>query len=154
MTREPFPALNFPVVPQLRWKTTGGKNMFWDKRRGKYLVMTPEEWVRQHVVAWLESEGYPPALIAVERALEVNGMRRRFDIVVFDRRNRPYLLVECKRPEVAPGAATFNQALAYNRALQAPYLMVTNGLQHYLVRWREDQSPEFLEKLPAFEPVR
>ncbi len=112
--------------------------------------MTPEEWVRQHVIAWLEAENYPPALIALERKLEVNKLTKRFDIVVFNRHNKPYLLVECKRPGVKISEETFHQILIYNRALQAPYLLVTNGLTHYVGKV-ENNELTFLKNLPPFE---
>jgi len=151
MSDERFPALHFPVSPRLRGKTEGDKYLFWDARRGKYIVLTPEEWVRQHVIAWLESEGYPPALIAVEKALEVNGLTKRFDVVVFDRQNRPFLLVECKRPGVAINEDTLHQALIYNRSLRTPYLFLTNGLTHYLLGIKDDGQVQPLENLPRFD---
>jgi len=146
-----FPPLQFPVTPRLKWQSRDGKYYFWDPRRKKYILLTPEEWVRQHVIAWLESEAYPPELIAVERQLTVNRQPKRFDVVVFDRRNRPFLLTECKRPDVRINEKTLMQALQYNRALKAPYLLLTNGRDHYLWAVMPDREAVALTKLPRFE---
>jgi len=146
---EQFPPLQFPVRLRLKWKTEGDKIYFWDRRRNKYILLTPEEWVRQHVLAWLEQEGYPPALMAVERQLTVNRLPKRFDIVVFDRKNRPFMLVECKRPDVKIDENTLHQALIYNRSLAAPYLLLTNGLKHFLIKMEND-NPVFINRLPQF----
>jgi type I site-specific restriction endonuclease len=145
-----FPGLHFPVVPELQIKREDENVLFWDVRRKKYIRLTPEEWVRQHVIAWLESENYPAALISVERELNVAGLSKRFDIAVFDRKNNPFLLVECKRPTVKITEETLHQALIYNRALNAPYLMLTNGLKHYICSLK-DNALKFLNRLPDFE---
>ncbi len=150
MSKEEFPSLNFPVSPRLKWKAEGDKYLFWDKRRKKYIVLTPEEWVRQHVIAWLETESYPSELIAVERQLKINRMAKRFDIVVFDRKNRPFLLVECKRPGVKINEETLHQALIYNKNLNAPYLLLTNGMKHYICAIK-DNKIDFINQLPGFE---
>jgi len=138
-------------MPELRGVQRDGRWYVWDGRRDKYVLLTPEEWVRRHVIAWLESEGYPPGLIAVERQLEINGLPRRFDVAVFDRQNRPFMLVECKRPDVKITPRTLSQAFMYNRALKAPYLLLTNGLTHYLLALTPMGDMQALTRLPRFE---
>ncbi len=122
-----------------------------DPFRRKNVRLTPEEWVRQHLARYLVAAGYPQGLIAVEKAINVGGRSQRFDLVVFDRRNRPFLLVECKRPEQKLTPETLNQAARYNTVLGAPYLMVSNGRKHYLCRVHPDGRTEFLQSLPRFE---
>ncbi len=146
-----LPELHFPVRPRLKWKREGEKLFFWDKRRKKYIRITPEEWVRQNVIAWLESESYPESLIAVEREMNILGMSKRFDLVVFDRKNKAFLLVECKRPGVKINEDTLHQALVYNRKLNAPYLLLTNGMNHYICAFDKENHIKFLKQLPPFE---
>lgn len=103
-------------------KKQNGTVMIFDIVRKKYVVLTPEEWVRQHVVHYLvEKKGYAISRVAVEREIELYGLKRRFDIVVFDRSGNPWLLVECKAPAVALTQKVFDQVFRYNLTLAAPY---------------------------------
>ncbi len=144
-----LPVLNFPAY---EWTFRFQEGQWWilDVFRQKYVVLTPEEWVRQHAGRFLTDNGYPKSVIAVEKQLDLNGLKRRFDLVAFDRNNRPFLLVECKRPEVEITAGVMNQAAQYNYTLQAPYLWVTNGVKHYILKFHPGGQPEIMEKLPAF----
>ncbi len=145
-----FPELNFPRY-DFRIRNEDGKPKILDDFRKKYVALTPEEWVRQHCARLLTENGYPPSVIALEKSIEVNGLKRRFDIVVFDRGNRPFLLVECKQPKVNITAETLNQAAQYNYVLQAPYLWVTNGLKHYIFHFPAPvRKPVLLDKLPLY----
>ena len=109
-------------------KKQNGTVMIFDIVRKKYVVLTPEEWVRQHVVHYLvEKKGYAISRVAVEREIELYGLKRRFDIVVFDRSGNPWLLVECKAPAVALTQKVFDQVFRYNLTLAAPYVAITNG---------------------------
>jgi hypothetical protein len=118
--------------------------------RRKRVPWTPEEMVRQSVLWYLiESAGYPPSLIAVEKKVDINGMPKRFDILVHDRSGRPFMLVECKADFVAVRQAVFDQAARYNRILGAPYLLLTNGLETFCCA--VDAEPlgyVFLDDLP------
>ena len=113
-------------------KKQNGALMIFDIIRKKYVVLTPEEWVRQHVVHFLTGvKNYPVALLAVEREIDLYGLRRRFDVVVFDRKGLPWLLVECKAPTVGLNRQVFDQAFRYNMVLAVPYVAITNGITHY-----------------------
>ena len=132
-----------------------GKTAIFDPIRRKFVRLTPEEWVRQHFVQYLIQElGYRPALLAVEAGFTYQRMQRRADLVVYDRSGRPMVMVECKAPEVAIQQATFDQVARYNKVVQARYLMVTNGREHYCYQVDyEDKSYRFLDRPPAFEEL-
>src|SRR5690554_7513928 len=107
--------------------------MIFDEIRKKFLVLTPEEWVRLHVVQFLIREHkYAKGLINVEKQLKVNNLSKRYDVVVFNKNGSVFMIVECKAPSVPIDQVTFDQVARYNLALKAQYLMVTNGLQHYI----------------------
>ena len=98
--------------------------------RRKELVLTPEEWVRQHVLHYLLEKGLPKGLIASEVSLKYNGRSKRADIVVYGRDQKPKFIVECKAADVQLSEAVFRQIASYNHTLQVEYLMMTNGIQH------------------------
>lgn len=125
--------------------------MIFDVIRKKYVVLTPEEWVRQHVVHYLvEVKKCPVALMALEREIDLYGLRRRFDVVVFDRKGAPWLLVECKAPAVNLTRQVFDQAFRYNITLGAPYVAITNGIKHYCGKIVPARGFVFLEDFPVF----
>lgn len=140
--------LNLPKV-ELKLSKKEGQVYVWCILRKKDLVCTPEEWVRQHVVHFLISKGFPEGLIASEYQLEYNGRSKRADIVVFDRNQAPILVVECKAPEIAITQNVFHQIAGYNHELRVEYLMMTNGNDH--VYCKVDKSTgeiQYLESLP------
>lgn len=116
---------------QLKIKKEGKTVLIFDLIRKKYLVLQPEELVRQLLVLHLIEIGYPIEKIQVEKGLNINGLRRRFDIVVYDKNFLPYLLVECKSHTVPISQDTFDQIANYNIELRAPYLLVSNGVQTF-----------------------
>lgn len=117
--------------------------------RGRWLVLTPEEWVRRHVLALLcEQCGIDAINIVQEHPVEINGTRQRADIVVTGRDGRPSMLVECKAPDVAICEATLAQAFRYNAVLGARYVMLTNGLDHYLYEVSADGKYLPLKEFP------
>lgn len=121
-----LPGFDYKVQKQ------NGMMMIYDIIRKKYVALTPEEWVRQHVIHYLiEQRDYPAALIAVEKAIDLYGLRRRFDVVCFDRRGEPYLIIECKAPTVGLSQKVFDQVFGYNLVMAARYIAVTNGIAHY-----------------------
>ena len=122
----------------------------WCIVRKKDLVLTPEEWVRQHVIHFLISDkNIPLGLIASEYSLEYNGLSKRADIVVFNREQRPILIVECKASEVEITETTFRQIAQYNAKLGVDYLMMTNGLTHvHCYIDREKSDFHYLQELP------
>ena len=123
--------LNFPVY-SFRFKNSENKVAIFDEIRKKFIILTPEEWVRQNVIQYLLHEKkYPKSYINVEKLIKINDVTKRYDIVVFQPDGSIFLLIECKAPEVKISQETFNQIARYNLTLKANYLMVTNGLNHY-----------------------
>lgn len=144
--------LNFPSYT-FRFKNSENKMAIFDEIRKKFVVLTPEEWVRQHVVQYLLVEKkYPKSLINVEKLVKVNGLNKRYDIVVFQPNGEIFMLIECKAPEVVISQQTFDQIARYNLKLNAQYLMVTNGLNHYFCQMDfENEKYVFLKEAPDFE---
>ena len=124
--------LNLPSYAY-RLSTDGGS--IFDPVRRRYVVLTPEEWVRQHLVNFLvQHRGVPMGLMRVEAALRLNGMQQRADAVVFDRQGQPLLVAECKAPSVPLSDEVLRQACRYNVRLCAGYILITNGLHHVCLR--------------------
>jgi hypothetical protein len=123
-----------------------------DEIRKKFIILTPEEWVRQHVVQFLlDEKKYPKSLINVEKVLKVNGLRKRYDVVVFNSDGSIFILIECKAPEIKISQATFDQIARYNMTMNSEFLMVTNGLNHYFCQMDfENEKYTFLENLPNY----
>lgn len=146
-------ALNFPDY-RFRLKNSENKVWIFDEIRKKFLVLQPEEWVRQHVVRYLmESKGYPKSLIQVEKVLTLNTLKKRYDVVVYKPDGNIAILVECKSPGVTINQGTFDQIARYNLELDADLLMVTNGIQHYYCRTDPEAGAyEFLRDLPSYQP--
>jgi len=144
--------LNFPSY-SFRFKNSENKVSIFDAIRKKFIILTPEEWVRQHVVQFLINEkNYPQSLLNVEKVLQVNGLRKRYDIVVYNSDGTIHILIECKAPEVTISQNTFDQIAQYNMTLQSNYLMVTNGLNHYFCQMDfENEKYQFLAELPNYQ---
>ena len=144
-----FPPYNFTL------KNRENKPYIFDRIRKKYISLTPEEWVRQHVIMFLlETHKYPKSLINVEKEFLVNGTKKRYDLVVFYPNGEIFLLVECKAPKVAITQNTFDQIARYNLKMNATYLMVTNGLDHcYCQMDYVSQQYHFLKELPAYKNI-
>ena len=123
----------------------------WDPIRRKWIRSGPEELVRQLLIQYLIKEvHYPERLIQVEKVLTVHKRRRRFDILLFDRTLDPFVLIECKRPEIAINQHTFDQISRYNIALQVPYLVVSNGKETHCCQIDYDlKSYHFIDTLPT-----
>lgn len=143
--------LQFPQV-RLKVKNTENKQHIFDKARKKWIRLTPEEWVRQHTLHFLnDTKGYPLPLIAVEKQIYLNGLPKRFDLLVFNNTGQPMIIVECKSPALEITQAAFDQIARYNMPLKAKYLMVTNGLVHYYCSMDYDNRKYiFLRELPDF----
>jgi hypothetical protein len=143
--------LNFPAY-SFRFKNSENKVSIFDEIRKKFMVLTPEEWVRQHTVQFLlQEKNYPKSYINVEKLVKVNDINKRYDAVVFEPDGTIFLLVECKAPEVKISQDTFDQIARYNLKLKAKFLMVTNGLNHYFCQMDfEEEQYIFLKELPDF----
>lgn len=144
--------LNFPTY-NFRFKSSENKVQIFDVIRKKFVVLQPEEWVRQHVLHLLiYHKRYPQSLINVEKQLLLNGLKKRYDIVIYNPDGSIALLVECKAPNVPITKLVFDQIARYNMDLKANFLMVTNGLQHYFCQMDyDDKKYRFLEDVPMYE---
>ena len=142
--------LNFPKY-QFRFKSSENKTLIFDEIRKKFIILTPEEWVRQHVVRFLISEKkYSKSLINVEKQLKVKDTIKRYDVVVYNRDGSIFLIVECKAPSISITQQTFDQIARYNLVANATYLMVTNGLERYYCQMDyENEKYIFLRDLPV-----
>ncbi len=128
-----YPKLNFPSIKLKIKQNEGDKTIsVWVPMRKKFLNLTPEEWVRRHTVSYLTTHcGVECEHICEEYPVAINGQAQRADIVVFNRKAKPWLLVECKAPTVAITREVFSQAIRYNSIIGAQYLILTNGLTHF-----------------------
>ncbi len=144
--------LNFPYC-KFRFKNSENKVQIFDIIRKKFVILQPEEWVRQHLVHYLIlSKKYPKSLINVEKQLHINGLKKRYDVVVFNTDGSINILLECKAPEIKIDQNTFNQIARYNLKLNADYLMVTNGLDHFYCKMDfEKEKYTFLRDIPDFK---
>ena len=146
MQKLQFPSYSF------RFKNSENKIAIFDEIRKKFILLTPEEWVRQHVVQYLlQDKNYPKSYINIEKLIKVNELNKRYDIVVYLPNGELFLLIECKAPEVKISQQTFDQIARYNLVLNAKYLIVSNGLNHYFCKIDfENEKYVFLEELPNF----
>jgi hypothetical protein len=128
------------------------KLYIFDIIRKKYILLTPEEWVRQHFVNYLIlDKNYPKSIIAIEKQLKYNNLVKRTDILVFNKLGLPEIIVECKAPSIKISQDTFDQIARYNLELDANFLIVTNGLQHYYCKLdHQNKQYVFLEEIPRY----
>jgi len=146
-----MPQLNLPKVA-LKTKSVEGTIQVFDVIRKKYFVLTPEEWVRQHFIHYLNTEkNYPMGLMEVEKMVKYNALKTRADIVLYTTEGKAKMIVECKAPNVKITQDTFNQIAKYNFKLKVPFLVVTNGMQHFCCKMDYEKNINcFLEEVPAF----
>ena len=133
-------------------KSDGEKTYIFDVVRKKYLLLTPEEWVRQNFIHYLNKEKkYPLGLMGVEQMVKYNSLKTRADIVMYNTEGKANIIVECKAPDVKIKQDTFNQIAKYNSQLKVKYLMVTNGMNHYCCKMDyESNRITFLEEIPSY----
>ncbi|HUQ97656.1 MAG TPA: type I restriction enzyme HsdR N-terminal domain-containing protein [Chitinophagaceae bacterium] len=138
-------SITFPP-PQFKTEQRGEHPFIFDAIRKKWLRLTDEEWVRQNFVAYLLTQmHYPAALVALEKSLELNHLKKRFDILVYNRQHQPWMLVECKAASVPLTEATLAQVLRYNISIPVPYIVITNGSATF--GWQKEAGD--LKKLHA-----
>ena len=141
--------LNFPTY-SFRIKNKENKRLIFDPIRKKFIILSPEEWVRQHVIQFLiETKGYSPNLINVEKQLRLNNTTKRYDVVVFKSDGTVNIIVECKAPQVDITQDSFYQIARYNMVVNANVLMLSNGLSHFYCQMDSQKACyKFLPDLP------
>ena len=140
--------LNFPSF-NFRIEKSNDKLMIFDVLRKKSVTLTPEEWVRQHMIRYLiEYRGYPKAMIKVESGLKYDKLQKRSDILVYDNQGNPFLVIECKSPEMKIDKKVLHQVAAYSKSLKVKYIGVSNGMNHYC--WTIDQEKRTTQNLGDF----
>lgn len=146
-----FQSLNLPSY-SFNIKDVEGTNFLFDAFRRKFVKLTPEEWVRQNFARFLiEERGYPAGRIVVEKSLFYNKLSKRCDLLVYNDRAEPLVLVECKAPGVKIEKEVFDQIAVYNMTFKVRYLLVTNGISHYAAEINfEHQKVRFLEEIPQY----
>jgi len=136
--------------PQFRIKNDNGKQYIFDTIRKVWLVLTEEEWVRQNFVNYLVTElKYPSTVIALEKEISLNDLKKRFDILVYNSEYKPWMLVECKEPEVNLSDEVLQQVLRYNISVPVEYIVITNGKT--TIGWKKDSGLNLLGEMPQWE---
>ena len=141
-------AVQYPE-PQFRMKKENGKQYIFDAIRKTWLLLTEEEWVRQNFVSYLTSTlHYPSTVIALEKEISLNELKKRFDILVYDKQHQPWMLIECKEPKVNLSEEVLQQVLRYNISVPVQYIVITNG--NTTVGWKKDGELQLLEQMPGW----
>lgn len=143
--------LNLPEY-NFRIKKQDDNYFIFDTQRKRYVSLTPEEWVRQHFIHFLiEMKGFPAALLAVEKQLNMNGMKKRCDAILYNNEAKPILIIELKAPNVPISQATFDQVAVYNAKLKVDFFMISNGIEHYCCKVNAETARyEFFPEIPEF----
>lgn len=143
--------LNFPEF-EFTVQDRKGKLSIFDSLRKKYLIVTPEEWVRQHMIRYLiEYHQYPRSLFSLEKGLYYNTLQKRTDILILDRTGSPFLLIECKAPEIKLSQKTVEQVAIYNSQIKAAYIGITNGRSHLFLKLSDAGDAYIqLQNVPQF----
>jgi hypothetical protein len=150
-----LPVLKLPAPVFRIISGSGQSSKIFDTIRRKYVLLTPEEWVRQHLLHYLINEKkFPLSLIAVEKSVKVNGLPRRTDVLVYNSKLEKILLAECKAPSVKITQAVFDQAARYNMTLDVKCFVLTNGLETYCCTMdHELKKYVFLKEVPLFTEI-
>ena len=142
--------INYPD-PDFRIREENNVSHIFDELRKTWLILTPEEWVRQNFIRYLtKNKHYPSTLIAIEKQLKLGELVKRFDLLIYDSNHQPWMMVECKAMEVRLDQKVLEQILRYNMSVPVKYLIITNGV-HCIGIKREGGNPEWLDELPEFE---
>jgi hypothetical protein len=144
-------ALNLPEF-ELQLQKSEGKVWIFDVIRKKYIVLTPEEWVRQHLINYFINHlSYPKSLIRIEGGLRYNQLQKRSDILVYNREGKPWMIVECKSYEVELDASSVKQVAVYNATVGATFLALSNGLRHICFTATAEGGVNQINEFPSFE---
>jgi hypothetical protein len=146
--------LNLPTY-FFRIKQGKDKKYIFDEIRRRYVVLTPEEWVRQHLVKYLvDVKHFPQLLISVEKGFIQLRRKQRYDLLIYDRKGQPLMIAECKAPSIEINQNVFDQAGRYNAKHKAPYMLITNGRKHYCCQLNMDNKQyRFLQEIPDFSDM-
>lgn len=146
--------LNLPQY-SFRIKKQNEKLVIFDSQRKRYVALTPEEWVRQNFIRFLiEEKGYPAAYLAIEKQLNMNGMKKRCDAILYNEHALPFLIIELKAPNVAISQATFDQVAVYNAKLKVDFFIISNGIEHFCCKVNlETARYEFFPEIPDFNQI-
>lgn len=149
-----FPILNLPPA-EFQFREMAGKQEVFDPVRRKYVALTPEEWVRQNLLSFLiNHRNYPAHLIAVEYSLKINRIAKRCDIIVFGKHLLPRMILEVKAPSLKLDQKVLDQAVRYNLSFNAPYIVLSNGMKHFVVKILSPGGEvEFLQDIPDFHTI-
>lgn len=136
--------------PDFQIKKDGGKDIIFDSLRKKWLLLTPEEWVRQNFVQYLiKVKKYPATLIAMEKMIKLGELKKRFDVLVYDNNHQPWMMIECKSPAVNLDEAVLQQLLRYHISVPTGFLVISNGDFSY--GWKkEQQNLQLIAELPEW----
>lgn len=135
--------------PAFRMKKEEGKELIFDSLRKKWLVLTPEEWVRQNFVQYLlQVKGYPSSLIAIEKEIKLGELKKRFDILVYNSNHQPWMMIECKAAEIKLDATVLEQILRYNISIPVEYMVITNGELTYAWQ-RKENDLGLIHEMPS-----
>ena len=142
--------INYPE-PGFRMKKEGSKEFIFDVLRKKWLLLTPEEWVRQNFVQYLINiKNYPATIIAIEKEIQLGELKKRFDVVIYDSNHQPWMMIECKAAEIKLDESVLQQILRYNISMPVPFIIITNGNLTY--GWqKKDNDLHLIEELPDWE---
>jgi hypothetical protein len=143
-------AVQYPQ-PDFRIKEENGKELIFDALRKKWLILTPEEWVRQNFVQYLiKTKNYPSSLIALEKEIQLGELKKRFDILVYDNNHKPWMMIECKAAEIKLDDSVLQQALRYNISVPVQFIVITNGNSNY--GWeRTNNELQVLNEIPEWK---
>jgi hypothetical protein len=141
-------SIHYPE-PDFRIKSEGGQQYIFDALRKKWILLTPEEWVRQNFIQYLvRVMNYPAALIAVEKEIWLGEMKKRFDILIYNNEHQPWMLIECKSADITLTEDTLQQVLRYNMTVPVPYIIITNGNSNH--GWKKEPNElRLINELPA-----
>jgi len=136
--------------PKFKMKNENGNQYIFDNIRRAWLLLTEEEWVRQNFVGYLVSQlRYPSSVIALEKEIHLNDLKKRFDVLVYNKAHQPWMLIECKEPNVKLSDEVLQQVLRYNISVPVEYIVITNGKT--TVGWRKENELTMLNQLPEWE---
>ena len=146
--------LNLPSY-DFSFRTDDKKQYIFDDVRKKYVVNTPEEWVRQNFIRYLVSDrGYPQTLISIEHEISLNRLSKRCDAVVFSKESEPLMILEFKAPEIPVSQTAFDQIVRYNLVLKVSYLLITNGMKHFCCKVNiQKKDYIYLNEIPFYEEL-